>query len=76
MEGSKWHGIIGAGVLGLLGAARCVPSLTQLPGSGGDPLVLFQSIAALICVIMVVVIARCLFVERARRQIEALKAGD
>ncbi|MDB6079507.1 MAG: hypothetical protein JWO82_3254 [Akkermansiaceae bacterium] len=75
-EGSKWHGVVGAGILGLLGAARCVPSIFQVPGSGKDPIVLFQAIAAVLCLVTVVTIARMLYAERARRQIAALKAGD
>jgi uncharacterized membrane protein YidH (DUF202 family) len=74
--GSKWHGIVGAGVLALLGSARCIPSFLELPGSNGNPLVIFQAIAAALCVVVVIVIGRALLAERTRKQIEALKAGD
>lgn len=71
----KWHGITGAGVLGLLGAAR---GLGNLPG-------LFQWLAGdhqrgvapwielaftLLCLALLVRVMRCLQRERTRRLLE------
>lgn len=71
---SKWHGVIGAGVLSLLGAARCAPALLDLPNkTKAAP---FQVIALLITSIVLVSVVRTLLAERARRQIEALENAE
>lgn len=68
---SKWHGIIGAAVLALLGAARCAPALLDLPNkTQAAP---FQAVAFLICSVVLVTIVRTLRAERARRQMEELE---
>lgn len=71
---SKWHGIAGACLLGLLGAARSLPALAKL--GDGDAAILFQAAAALIGTVVFVAAGRALLVERNRRQVEALKRGD
>lgn len=71
---SKWHGIIGAAVLALLGAARCLPSLADLPNkTAAAP---FQAVAFLICSVVLVVAIRVLRAERARRQMEEFAKAD
>ncbi|MGE9269624.1 MAG: hypothetical protein ACQKBU_02375 [Verrucomicrobiales bacterium] len=72
---SKWHGIIGAGVLGLLGAARCAPSLLSLtkPDAPAAP---YQAAAFIISAVILVSTIRVLRAERARRQIEELKNSE
>ena len=64
---AKWHGIIGAGVLALLGAVRAVPKL------GAEPR-WFYGAAAVICVIVLISAARCLLAERTRLAVEKLKS--
>jgi len=64
---AKWHGITGAGILALLGAARTLPKL------GAEPR-WFHAAAAAICVIVLVAAARCLLAERTRRSVENLKS--
>ncbi|MEP4078747.1 hypothetical protein [Haloferula sp.] len=71
---SKWHGIIGAAVLALLGAARCAPALLDLPNkTKAAP---FQAGAFVICAVVLVIIVRELRAERARRQMEELSKMD
>ena len=68
----KWHGLIGAGVLALLGAAR---GAGNLPGFfsylAGDrsrgTLPVFETSVALICLILLIRIIRVLHQERVRR---------
>lgn len=64
---AKWHGIVGAGVLSLLGTARTVPQL------GSEPRYFHQAAAA-ICVVVLVAAVRCLLAERTRRSIEKLES--
>lgn len=64
---AKWHGITGAGILALLGAARTIPKLGEEPRW-------FHVTAAAICVIVLVAAARCLLAERTRRSVEKLKS--
>ena len=71
----KWHGIVGAGVLALLGAARCAPAIFKLGQPQPSP-ELFQVIALIICLAVLIPIVRCLLAERARRQIEELEKGE
>lgn len=68
---SKWHGIIGAGVLALLGAARCAPSVLAL-GKPDAPAAPYQAAALLISMIVLVGAVRVLRAERARLQIEEI----
>lgn len=73
-SGSKqwyWHAIIAAGVLGLLGAARCAPSILSL-GNPDEPAAPFQSAALVISLFVLVSTVRVLRAERARRQLEEL----
>jgi hypothetical protein len=67
---AKWHGIIGAGVLALLGAARTIPSLITQQ----DSTMAFRATAGVICLILLVAVVKCLKAERDRRSIEQLKA--
>lgn len=70
-----WHGVIGAGILALLGAAR---GLGNLPGlakfAAGDrshgftPLLEFG--VTVICLLLFAQIIRALFQERVRRMLE------
>jgi len=66
---APWHGIAGAGVLALLGAARTVPKLGEEPRW-------FHAAAAGVCLVLLVAAARCLLAERTRRTVEMLKAGE
>lgn len=71
----KWHGLIGAAVLGLLGAAR---GAGNLPGFfdyiGGDrtrgSMPVFEIGVAMICLLMVIRVIRVLHQERVRRMLE------
>ena len=74
MPGWKWHGIIGAAVLALLGASRCAPALLDLPNT--TQAAPFQAIAFVICTVVLVVIVRTLKAERAKRQMEELEKRD
>ena len=72
----QWHGIIGAGILALLGAARGlgnVPGLAKfLTGDrprGSTPLL--EMGVTLICLLLLLKIIRALFRERVRRMLEA-----
>lgn len=72
----QWHGIIGAGILALLGAARGlgnVPGLAKfLAGDrphGSTPLL--EVGVTLICLLLLVRIIRALFQERIRRMLES-----
>ncbi len=70
----KWHGLIGAGVLGLLGAAR---GAGNLPGFfeyvSGDrsrvSMPVFEIGVAMICLLLVIRIIRVLQQERVRRML-------
>ena len=64
---SKWHGITGAGILSLLGAARTIPKL------GAEPR-WFYGAAAVVCLIVLVSAGRCLLAERTRLAVEKLKS--
>jgi hypothetical protein len=72
---SKWHGIIGAGVLALLGAARCAPALLSL-GKKDAPAAPYQAAALLISLFVLISAIRLLRAERARRQIEELQRSE
>ncbi|MCW1921103.1 hypothetical protein OKA05_00970 [Luteolibacter arcticus] len=66
---AKWHGIVGAAVLALLGAVRTLPEL------GAEPR-WFHAAAAVICVVVLVAAARCLLAERTRRSVEILRNDE
>jgi hypothetical protein len=68
------HGIVGAGVLALLAAARCLPALPAL-FDGGSPGARYQGAVLAIALVVLVKVVRHLLAERARRQIAALR-GD
>jgi len=71
----KWHGLIGAGILGLLGAAR---GAGNLPGffeyvGGSRPrgsMPVFEIGVAMICLLLVIRVIRVLHQERVRRMLE------
>jgi hypothetical protein len=73
------HGLIGAGVLALLGAARGVQNLAALPkfwlgdrSRGVAPVL--ESAVALICILLLLHVVRRLKIERARWMLA--KSGD
>jgi len=68
---SKWHGIIGSGVLALLASARCAPAVLSL-GKPDAPAAPFQAAALIIALVVLISAVRVLRAERARRQIEEL----
>jgi hypothetical protein len=70
---SKWHGLIGAGLLAFLGGIRTLPALPQL---GRDPAAAFTVSAGLLCLIVLVAVVRSLLAERRRLAIERLESGD
>jgi hypothetical protein len=70
-----WHGVIGAGILALLGAARGlanVPGLAKFAAGdrthGATPVMEFG--VTLICLLLFVKVIRVLFQERVRRMLE------
>lgn len=72
----RWHGIIGAGILALLGTARGlgnVPGLVKF-ATGDRPhgtTPLLETGVTLICLLLLVKIIRALHLERVRRMLEA-----
>jgi hypothetical protein len=71
----RWHGIIGAGVVALLGASRGIENLAELPKFWiGDrprgPAPLLESAVALICILLLVHVVRTLLAEKRRRLLE------
>ncbi len=71
---SEWHGYIGAGILGLLGAARSALGLPDL--FTGSPAAPFQAIAFVACTVVLITVVRALLAQRARRQLAELEADD
>ncbi len=74
---NRWHGIIGAGVIALLGASRGIENIAALPAvlMGSHAQVtssLLGPAIALICIGLLVAVVRCLFAEKTRR----LVVGD
>jgi hypothetical protein len=72
---SQWHGIIGAGVLALLGAARGLgnfPKLaTFLAGQRENgPMPLLEFGVTLICLVLLMRVLTALFREKTRRLLE------
>lgn len=71
-----WHGLIGAGIVSLLGAAKGLMGLKDLPAFlGGDRsrgiAPLFEIGITVICVILMMRILKILSAERTRRMLEA-----
>lgn len=76
-----WHGLIGAGVLSLLGAARGMANLAELPKFWlGDrsrgPAPLLESAVALISILLLVHVLRALYAERTRRMLAEDESGE
>ncbi len=74
---NRWHGIIGAGVIALLGASRGIENIAALPAvllgnSAPVTVSLLGPAIALICIGLLVIVVRALFAEKTRR----LVAGD
>jgi membrane protein implicated in regulation of membrane protease activity len=67
---SRWHGILGAGILALLGAARCAPALPRIGQGGAETL---QAVAFVVCTVVLVAVIRAARAERARQSREALE---
>ena len=72
----QWHGIIGAGVLALLGAARGIGNLPGLAKfvTGNRPhgfTPVMELGVTLLCTLLLVKITRALFQERTRRMLES-----
>lgn len=72
--GMRWHGVIGAGVVALLGASRGIQNLAELPkfwlgnrSRGVAPVL--ESAAALICILLLVQVVRTLLADKRRRLI-------
>lgn len=70
--GNRWHGIIGAGVIALLGASRGIENLAALPGfllggGGSGPAPLLESAVALTCILLLILVVRTLFAEKKRK---------
>lgn len=72
---SKWHGLIGGGILALLAAARCAPGLFDA-FSGKNPAGVYQAAAFGISLVVLIAILRTLLTERARRERERLMAEE
>lgn len=75
-----WHGLIGAGVLALLGAARGLSNLAELPKFWlGDrsrgPAPLLESAVALISILLLIHVLRALYAERTRRMLAEDESG-
>lgn len=70
---SDWHGIIGAGVLAMLGAARCLPTLLQIGQSESANI---EATAFLISAVVLIAVVRKLKDERARRSRAELVGDD
>lgn len=72
---THWHGVIGAGILAMLGAARGlanVPGLVKFAAGerphGATPVMEFG--VTVICLLLFVKVIRALFQERVRRMLE------
>ena len=69
---NRWHGIIGAGVIALLGASRGIENLAALPvclldrGARG-PAPVLESAVALTCILLLILVVRALFAEKKRK---------
>ena len=71
---NRWHGVIGAGVVALLGASRGLENLAVLPKywlgeRSRGPAPLLESAAALICILLLIHVVRTLLAEKRRRLI-------
>jgi hypothetical protein len=70
-----WIAFIAAGILALLGTARGLENLAELPKFWiGDrsrgPAPLLESAVALICILLLIHVIRALFAERTKRMLE------
>lgn len=70
------HGMLGAGVVALIGAAFGAQNLAVVPGfwfgkRPADPVALLSSAAALICLLLVLSVVRFLIAAKRRRQLDA-----
>ncbi|MEI6676702.1 MAG: hypothetical protein WCO57_16145 [Verrucomicrobiota bacterium] len=68
----RWHGIIGAGVIALLGASCGIENLAALPKfwfgeRDRGPAPVLESAVALICILQLLLVVRTLFAEKRRR---------
>ena len=68
----RWHGIIRAGVIALLGASRGIENLAALPkfwiGDGDrSPAPLLESGVAIVCIVLLFRVVRTLLAEKLRR---------
>ncbi|MBB5351048.1 hypothetical protein HNR46_001282 [Haloferula luteola] len=70
---SYWHGVIGAGVLGLLGATRCAPAWLKLTR---EPTAPWEAASFIISAVVLIVVVKALLAERARRTREELLRQD
>ncbi len=73
----KWHGLIGAGIVALLGAAKGLGNLAALPkfvlgDRSRGPAPLMESAVALICILLLGLVVQALKAESTNR----LLAGD
>ena len=71
---NRWHGIIGAGVVALLGASRGLENLAALPkfwfgGREWGPAPVLESAVALICILQLILVVRLLFAEKRRQML-------
>ncbi|MEI7912279.1 MAG: hypothetical protein WCK77_21820 [Verrucomicrobiota bacterium] len=69
---NRWHGIVGAGVIALLGASRGIENLAALPGVLLDkqphgPAPWLEAAVAIICILLLTLVVRTLFAEKTRR---------
>ncbi|KAB2641676.1 MAG: hypothetical protein DVB25_01005 [Verrucomicrobia bacterium] len=69
---NRWHGIIGAGVMALMGSSRGIENLAALPAVLLDkgppgPAPLLQSAVAIPCILLLIGIVRALFAEKKRK---------
>jgi len=72
----RWHGILGAGVMALLGTSSGIGNLAALPffllGNGSlGPAQLLESVVALTCISLLIGVVRTLFAEKKRKLLAA-----
>lgn len=79
MRAWHWHGMLGAGVVALLCAARGlgnVPHLLPMGGKGPSNLAYFEFLVTLLTSLVVIFLVRALLAEKRRRSIEELLANQ
>jgi len=69
---NRWHGIIGAGVIALLGVSRGIENLAALPGfllghGSRGPAPVLESAVAVTCILLLILVVRALFAEKKRK---------